>query len=202
IGAYCVAKAGGSFHLWRFLTQPQVAARALCRIFALIVFSCIYGENYSKSKQMYCVFNHNEDACRYGSAIGVLAFEASAFLVADAYFPQISNATDRKYLVIGDLLFSWVATQPEDVPLGANSTRTAITFSFFSIFSWGVLVFLAYRRCKAGVEDFIQNDIDSTPDLNTAYASYPGASVDNYQQLPFTQNAETTEGYQPPLCTE
>ncbi|KAL4825812.1 hypothetical protein H8958_011297 [Nasalis larvatus] len=177
-----------------FLTQPQVAARALCRIFALIVFSCIYGEGYSKSKQMYCVFNHNEDACRYGSAIRVLAFEASAFLAANAYFPQIINATDRKYL--------WVATQPEDVPLEANSTWTAITFSFFSIFSWGVLAFLAYQRCKAGVDNFIQNYIDSIPDLNTAYASYPGASVDNYQQLPFTQNAETTEGYQLPLCTE
>ena len=79
----------------------------------------------------------------------------------------------------------------------ANSAQAAITFSFFSIFSWGVLAFLAYRHYRAGV-DFIQNYVDSTPDPNTAYASYPGASVDNYQHLPFTQNAETTEGYQPP----
>uniref|UniRef100_A0A2K5M3Q7 Synaptogyrin n=1 Tax=Cercocebus atys TaxID=9531 RepID=A0A2K5M3Q7_CERAT len=156
-GAYGAAKAGGSFDLRRFLTQPQVVARAVCLVFALIVFSCIYGEGYSnthKSKQMYCVFNHNEDACRYGSAIGVLAFLASAFfLVIDAYFPQISNATDRKYLVIGDLLFSalwtflwfvgfcfltnqWAATDPKDVLVGADSARAAITFSFFSIFSW------------------------------------------------------------------
>nr|XP_030858187.2 putative synaptogyrin-2 like protein [Gorilla gorilla gorilla] len=117
-GAYGVAEAGGSFDLRPFLTQPQVVARALCLvIFALIVFSCIYGEGYSnthKSKQMHCVFNHNEDACRYGSAIGVLAFLASAFfLVVDAYFPQISNATDRKYLVIGDLLFSGCAGLPD-----------------------------------------------------------------------------------------
>lgn len=80
------------------------------QVFALIVFSCIFGEGYSnthESKQKYCVFNHNEDACRYASAIGVLAFLASAcFLVVDVYFPQISNVTDRKYLVIGDLLFS------------------------------------------------------------------------------------------------
>lgn len=80
------------------------------QVFALIVFSCIFGEGYSnthQSKQQYCIFNHNQDACGYGSAIGVLAFLASAFfLVVDAYFPQISNATDRKYLVIGDLLFS------------------------------------------------------------------------------------------------
>ena len=62
----------------------------------------------------------------------------------------------------------------------------------------GVLASLAYQRYKAGVDDFIQNYVDPTPDPGTAYASYPGASVDNYQQPPFTQNAETTEGYQPP----
>lgn len=111
--------------------------------------------------------------------------------------------------------------------VGADSARAAITFSFFSIFSWvggpgraglqclwrrvveaeepktrgspqGALASLAYQRYKAGVDDFIQNYVDPTPDPSTAYASYPGASVDNYQQPPFTQNAETTEGYQPP----
>nr|XP_027779847.1 synaptogyrin-2 isoform X2 [Marmota flaviventris] len=109
-GAYGAAKAGGSFDLRRFLAQPQVVVRALSMVFALIVFSCIFGEGYSntpESPQLYCVFNHNEDACRYGCAVGVLAFLASAFFfVVDVYFPQISNATDRKYLVIGDLLFS------------------------------------------------------------------------------------------------
>ncbi|XP_069848988.1 synaptogyrin-2 isoform X2 [Dipodomys merriami] len=156
-GAYGAAKAGGSFDLRSFLTKPQVVARALCMIFALIVFSCIFGEGYSntsESSQLYCVFNQNEDACRYGCAIGVLAFLASAFFfVVDIYFPQISNATDRKYLVIGDLLFSalwtflwfvgfcfltnqWSATKLEHVLVGADSARAAITFSFFSIFSW------------------------------------------------------------------
>lgn len=62
----------------------------------------------------------------------------------------------------------------------------------------GALASLAYQRYKAGVDDFIQNYVDPTPDPSTAYASYPGAPVDNYQQPPFTQNAETTEGYQPP----
>lgn len=31
-GAYGAAKAGGSFDLWRFLTQPQVVARAVCMV--------------------------------------------------------------------------------------------------------------------------------------------------------------------------
>ncbi|XP_055971568.1 synaptogyrin-2 isoform X1 [Sorex fumeus] len=218
-GAYGAAKAGGAFDLRRFVAQPQVVARAVCLLFALIEFSCIFGEGYSNTHdggQEYCVFNRNEDACRYGSAIGVLAFLACAgFLVVDAYFPQISNATDRKYLVVADLLFSalwtflwfvgfcfltnqWAATNPNDVRVGADSARAAITFSFFSIFSWGVLASLAYQRYKAGVDDFMENYVDPSPAPGTAYASYPGASVDNYQQPPFTQTADATEGYQPP----
>ena len=62
----------------------------------------------------------------------------------------------------------------------------------------GVLASLAYQRYKAGVDDFIQNYVDPTLDPSTAYASYPGAPADSYQQPPFTQSAETTEGYQPP----
>lgn len=102
---------------------------ASSQVFALIVFSCIFGEGYSNthdSQQQYCVFNRNEDACRYGSAIGVLAFLASAFFfVVDIYFPQISNATDRKYLVIGDLLFSGIgqlAAPPLDLGVNGSSS--------------------------------------------------------------------------------
>ncbi|XP_045155451.1 synaptogyrin-2 [Echinops telfairi] len=191
------------------------------QIFALIVFACIFGEGYSNrhrsEETTYCVFNRNEDACRYGGAIGVLAFLACAFFfVVDVYFPQISNATDRKYLVVGDLLFSalwtflwfvgfcfltnqWAATNPKDVLVGADSPRAAIAFSFFSIFSWGTLALLAYQRYKAGVDDFLQNYVDPTPDPATVYASYPAASADDYQQPPFTQNAEASpDGYQPP----
>lgn len=124
-GAYGAAKAGGSFDLRRFLAQPQVVARAVCLVFALIVFSCIFGEGYSNthsSQQKYCVFNRNEDACRYGGAIGVLAFMAcAAFLVVDVYFPQISNATDRKYLVISDLLFSGTCQAQRALVSGAGA---------------------------------------------------------------------------------
>ena len=83
-------------------------------MFALIVFACLVGEGYtnsSSSSQLYCVFNRNEDACRYGIGIGVLAFLACIFFfMVDVYFPQISNATDRKYLVLADLGFSGTAS--------------------------------------------------------------------------------------------
>lgn len=85
------------------------------QVFALIVFSCIIGEGYTnkpRSSELFCVFNHNQDACRYGVGIGVLGFLACVFfLLVDFYFPQISNVTDRKYLVLADLAFSGTSRQ-------------------------------------------------------------------------------------------
>uniref|UniRef100_A0AC11CT29 Synaptogyrin 2 n=1 Tax=Ovis aries TaxID=9940 RepID=A0AC11CT29_SHEEP len=205
-GAYGAPRAGGSFDLRRFVTQPQVLVRAVCLVFALIVFSCIFGEGYSNthdSQQQYCVFNRNEDACRYGSAIGVLAFLASAFFfVVDIYFPQISNATDRKYLVIGDLLFSalwtflwfvgfcfltnqWAATKVNDVLVGADSARAAITFSFFSIFSWvsGPRVLVSLVKGGAG----LRNPNLGAP-CRACWPSWPTSAT----RLEWTNSSRTT----------
>ncbi|OXB61093.1 hypothetical protein ASZ78_013656 [Callipepla squamata] len=218
-GAYGAAKAGGAFDPVRFVQQPQVLTRIASAVFALIVFACLVGEGYinsSTSSHLFCVFNRNEDACRYGIGIGVLAFLACIFFfMVDVYFPQISNATDRKYLVLADLGFSglwtflwfvgfcfltnqWAWTPAEDVHIVADSARAAITFSFFSIFSWGLLIAFAYKRYKMGVEDFARSYVDPSPEVSTPYSSYPNISHDSYQQPPFTQTADATEGYQPP----
>ncbi|XP_048347805.1 synaptogyrin-2 [Sphaerodactylus townsendi] len=217
--AYGAAKAGGTFDLWRFLQQPQVVVRILSAVFALIVFSCIIGEGYTNrhpSEQLYCIFNHSEDACRYGIGIGVLAFLACVFFfMVDAYFPQISSATDRKYLVMADLGFSalwtflwfigfcvltnqWASTSSVDVNIGADSARASIAFSFFSIFSWGLLITFALQRYRMGVQDFANNYVDPAPDPPTPYSSYPNVSHESYQQPPFTHMREDSEGYQPP----
>ncbi|KAM6472914.1 synaptogyrin-2 [Liasis olivaceus] len=218
-GAYGAAKAGGTFDPWHFLQQPQVIARILSAVFALIVFSCIIGEGYTNTHHaddLYCIFNHSEDACRYGIAIGVVAFLACVFFfMVDIYFPQISSATDRKYFVIGDLAFSavwtflwfigfcvltnqWASTKPEDVQIGADSARASIAFSFFSIFSWGCLIALALQRYRMGVQDFDHSYIDPAPGPAPPYSSYPNVSHESYQQPPFTRTAENSEGYQPP----
>lgn len=53
------------------------------------------------------MFNENDSACNYGVGIGVIAFLACvAMLIIDANFPQISNAQQRKIIVMGDLVFS------------------------------------------------------------------------------------------------
>ncbi|XP_074870447.1 synaptogyrin-2 [Carettochelys insculpta] len=217
-GAYGAAKAGGAFDLARFLQRPQVLVRLLSAVFSLIVFSCIVGEGYINTpatSELHCIFHHNADACRYGIGVGILGFLACVvFFTIDVYFPRISNATHRKHLVVADLGFSalwtflwfvafcfltnqWSLTLSANVPVGADSARAAIAFSFFSIFSWGFLITVALQRYKMGVQDFTNNYVDPTPDPSTPYSIYPSAS-DNYQQPPFRQTGETTEGYQPP----
>uniref|UniRef100_A0A8C3F4U7 Synaptogyrin 2 n=1 Tax=Chrysemys picta bellii TaxID=8478 RepID=A0A8C3F4U7_CHRPI len=112
-GAYGAAKAGGTLDLLRFLQRPQVLVRLLSAVFSLIVFSCIIGEGYTnppETAELHCVFHQNEDACRYGIGIGVLGFLACvAFFTIDIYFPQISNATDRKYLQPWGWAWLWLA---------------------------------------------------------------------------------------------
>ncbi|KAF7247342.1 Synaptogyrin-2 [Varanus komodoensis] len=217
-GAYGAAKAGGTFDLWHFLQQPQVIARLLSAIFALIVFSCIIGEgytNYHDKEELYCIFNKSDSACRYGIGIGVVAFLACIFFfMIDIYFPQISNATDRKYLVIADLGFSavwtllwfiafcvltnqWASTQG-NVYIGADSARASIAFSFFSIFSWALLITFALQRYRMGVQAFDHSYIDPPPGSAPPYSSYPNVGHESYQQPPFTHPAEGSEGYQPP----
>ncbi|XP_025892664.1 synaptogyrin-2 [Nothoprocta perdicaria] len=218
-GAYGAAKAGGAFDLRLFVQQPQVLARIASALFSLIVFCCLVGEGYTNvpsSPELFCIFNRNEDACRYGIGIGVLAFLACLFFfMVDLYFPQISSAADRKYLVLADLGFSglwtflwfvgfcfltnqWSWTLSTDVHVGADSARAAIAFSFFSIFSWGLLIAFAYQRYKMGVQDFAQSYVDPSSEAPGPYASYPSVSHDSYQQPPFTQANEASEGYQPP----
>lgn len=98
------------------ITKPRSCLTALTvcvpslQIFSIVVFATITAEGYinpTSKEETKCMFNNNDSACSYGVGIGVLAFLACVvFLILDAYFPQISNAKERKYIVIGDLAFS------------------------------------------------------------------------------------------------
>lgn len=75
-----------------------------------MVFASITAEGYinrDTSKEIKCMFNENDSACSYGVGIGIIAFLACVvMLVVDANFPQISNANQRKIIVVGDFVFS------------------------------------------------------------------------------------------------
>ncbi|KAM4692051.1 synaptogyrin-2 [Rhinophrynus dorsalis] len=217
-GAYGAPKAGGTFSLETFLRRPETVLRIICAIFALIVFSCIMTDGYLSTTQgeLYCIFNHNFDACHYGEGIGILALLGCLlFLGLDAYFPSLSNISYRKYIVLADLGFSalwsflwfvgfcflanqWAWTDTTDVLIGLHNARAVVAFSFFSILSWIPLACLAFKRYRLGVEDFNPNYVDPSQDTTSPYSSYPDAVSDNYQSPPFSNNQDTGAGYQPP----
>ncbi|CAI9538953.1 unnamed protein product [Staurois parvus] len=190
----------------------------LLQIFALIVFSCILTDGYvgGNTGQLYCIFNHNIDACRYGIGIGVIAFfGALIFLGLDVYLPMLSNVQTRKHIVLSDFGFAglwsflwfvgfcflanqWSLTDTAKISVGQDNARAAIAFNFFSILSWVPLAILAFKRVKMGAEDFNTSYVDPSLDTASPYSSYPDAVTDNYQRPPFTQSAETDDGYKPP----
>uniref|UniRef100_A0A8C6KVC0 Synaptogyrin 1 n=1 Tax=Nothobranchius furzeri TaxID=105023 RepID=A0A8C6KVC0_NOTFU len=129
------------------------------RLFSIVIFGCIANEGYinrPNEVEEFCIFNRNQNACNYGVFMGSMAFLCCvAFLALDVYFPQISSVKDRKKAVLADIGVSafwsfmwfvgfcflanqWQVTKQEDNPLreGGDAARAAITFSFFSIFTW------------------------------------------------------------------
>uniref|UniRef100_A0A8D3DLK3 MARVEL domain-containing protein n=1 Tax=Scophthalmus maximus TaxID=52904 RepID=A0A8D3DLK3_SCOMX len=136
-------------------------------------------------------------------------------VVLDAYFPQISNAKERKYIVIGDLVFSvawtllwficfcvlanqWSHTTDKSA-LPGDAAQAVVAFSFFSVISWALLSYFAYARYRQGVNDFDQDYRDPASDHTTPYPPAPYASgPTGYQQSPFAQNQEQPGDYQPP----
>ncbi|XP_061088709.1 synaptogyrin-2-like [Conger conger] len=215
--AYGASLAGGAFDIWALVKQPQTITRLLSWLCAVVVFGSITGEgflNQIHSPDPVCVFNQNDAACHYAVGVGVLAFMACvAFLVLDAYFPHISNARERKHIVMADLVFSgvwaglwfvcfcllvnqWSQTSHKDwLPVAA--ARAAIAFSFFSILSWCLLVFFALRRFLLGVAVIGQDYADSAQ--SQAPPPYPGDAPERFQQAPFSSNPEPQEELPSPV---
>ncbi|XP_063010640.1 synaptogyrin-1 isoform X2 [Melospiza melodia melodia] len=204
-GAFGAGKAGGAFDPQAFIRQPQTILRFVSWVFSIVVFGSIVNEGYVNrvdEVEEHCIFNRNPNACNYGITVGVLAFlSCLLYLALDAYFPQISSVKDRKKAVLSDIGVSafwaflwfvgfcfltnqWQASKPEDNPLneGGDAARAAITFSFFSIFTWDYM--------------------DPSQDSGMPYAPYTNEedapdAVGTYQQPPPADAFDTeTQGYQ------
>ncbi|XP_048056791.1 synaptogyrin-1-like isoform X2 [Megalobrama amblycephala] len=170
-GAFGAGRAGGAFDPLTFIQQPHTGLRIVSWLFSLVIFGCIANEGYINRPdevEQFCIFNRNQNACNYAVSMGSLAFLCCmAFLALDAYFPQISSVKDRKKAVLADvgtsafwsfiwfvgfcfLANQWQVAKPEDNPLraGGDAARAAITFSFFSIFTWGGLTLFSLERLK------------------------------------------------------
>lgn len=215
--AYGASLAGGAFDVWSFIKRPQTIARLFSWLFAIVVFATIVSEGYineQTKEETKCMFNGNDSACSYGIGVGILAFLACVvFIVLDAYFPQISNANDRKYIVLGDLCISgvwtflwfvcfcllanqWSHTTQSAVP--ADAARAVVAFSFFSTATWALLTMFALQRYRQGIDEVGLGYNDPTSDHTSPYpAAYTGAP-EGYQQSPFAASPAGQGGYQPP----
>ncbi|XP_066159287.1 synaptogyrin [Euwallacea fornicatus] len=208
VGAYGGGKAGGAFDPISFAQRPTVILRAICWLFAIIVFSCISSQGWQPmgpNKKLTCLYNGDTNACNYGVGISVIAFLASmGFLVGEYLFEQMSSVKTRKHYVLADLGFSgfwaflyfvgfwylcdqWAKADNPPSGIGISNVRAAIAFSFFSIFAWAASAFLAFQRFKQGADAAFASNFESD-NMQTAYPSYPGGpdTDQHYQEPPFS----------------
>nr|XP_023698476.1 synaptogyrin-1-like isoform X1 [Paramormyrops kingsleyae] len=218
--AYGAGKAGGAFDPVTFIRQPHTILRMVSWLFSIVIFGCIANEGYlnrPSEVEEYCIFNRNQNACNYGVAMGTLAFLCCmAFLALDVYFPQISSVKDRKKAVLADIGVSafwsfmwfvgfcflanqWQVAKTEDNPLskGGDAARAAITFSFFSIFTWAGQAFLAFQRYKLGADSVLFSQDYTDPSQDAAGAPYSAYSNGGSYQEPNTDAVfDSSVGYQ------
>ncbi|XP_039665063.1 synaptogyrin-1-like isoform X1 [Perca fluviatilis] len=202
--AYGAGKAGGAFDPVTFFQQPQTILRIVSWLFSIVIFGCIANEGYinrPNEVEEYCIFNRNQNACNYGVFMGSMAFLCCiAFLALDVYFPQISSVKDRKKAVLADVGLSafwsfmwfvgfcflanqWQVTKLEDNPLkeGGDAARAAITFSFFSIFTWAGQSFLGFQRYKLGADSALFSQEYTDPSQDAAGAPYTSFGGDDLE---------------------
>ncbi|KAF6720149.1 Synaptogyrin-1 [Oryzias melastigma] len=174
------------------------------QLFSIVIFGCIANEGYinrQNEMEQYCIFNRNQNACNYGVFMGSMAFLCCiAFLALDVYFPQISSVKDRKKAVLADIGVSafwsfmwfvgfcflanqWQVSKEEDNPLreGGDAARAAITFSFFSIFTWAGQSFLAFQKYKLGADSALFSQEYTDPSLDAGGAPYTSFGGDNME---------------------
>ncbi|KAG5278765.1 hypothetical protein AALO_G00102490 [Alosa alosa] len=214
--AYGAGKAGGAFDPITFVQQPHTILRIVSWLFAIVIFGSIANEGYVNRPdevEEHCIFNRNQNACNYAVSMGTMAFVSClAFLALDIYFPQISSVKDRKKAVLADVGVSafwsfmwfvgfclmanqWQVAKLEDNPLreGGDAARAAITFSFFSIFTWAALSFLAYKRYLLGADSALFSTEYTDPSQDAAAAPYSAFSAGDDLASP---DATATGSYQ------
>ncbi|CAF3538119.1 unnamed protein product [Rotaria socialis] len=214
--AFGAGRAGTPFDPIDFIKKPQSILRIVSWVFAIIVFACIAQEGYINA---VCRYN-GSSACGYGTAIGVLAFLLSmAFTVLDIYFPNISNVSQRKAIILTELVTSiiftllwfigfcfmadqWRVEPAKDQPgwNGRNDVQAAIAFAFFSILSWGAMSFFTFRRYRAGLSNLFSSSYeDHSGSTGQTYGGYPPAGgTGSFSQPPFTATQQAQSNYQPP----
>ncbi|XP_065826426.1 synaptogyrin-2-like [Oscarella lobularis] len=172
-----------AFDLLEYIKTPRVILRLFAILFAVIVFGCISDGVTTGSYAILntCAFDHDDNACRFGIAVGVLAFvDGLVFLVVYALVQGRDEATSFvKYAAIADFVVSivwsftwlvcfcyladrWRTTAGRWTHLTAhvqNNAQAALAFSFFSIGVWVALEILAFLRWRKLVSKKSEADV-------------------------------------------
>jgi len=175
-------------HLIKYIKKPLVILRIFAVVCSIIVFGCITSQGWRWDPEAWaevCIINDSYSTCRLGSAVAILAFILSiGILVCEFYYEQLPSTDYRKQFVAADLVFSglfsilflvsfanlahqWGLSKEPRGHYGRSNIGTAIAFSFFSIFIWGLHCAAAFRRLQVGVES----------DAEESLLPGPGASV-------------------------
>ncbi|XP_029440621.1 synaptogyrin-4 [Rhinatrema bivittatum] len=171
-----------------FMTKPLTLTRTVAWIFALVVSGTLVSEGYQNtpwSPTLRCVLNNNPLACGFGIGLGLLSFLICAiFLGFDVAETHITKARVYKAIVITDLVVSllcsllwfigfcflahqWVLSDSHHYILGSSAARISLTFSFFSIPCWGMLVYLAIQRLQSSPDLLYARSLDDRGCSNT-----------------------------------
>uniref|UniRef100_A0A8C0PQ30 Synaptogyrin n=1 Tax=Canis lupus familiaris TaxID=9615 RepID=A0A8C0PQ30_CANLF len=152
----------------QFLKRPKTITRIFAGVFSLIVFSSLLTDGYqnkTESSKLHCVLNGNV-ACSFTVGAGLLAFfSCLTFLALDAHESRIGSTRFKTAFQLLDFILAvlwigiwfvgfcflanqWQHSPPKGFLLGSSSAKAAITFAFFSIFTWIFQAYLALQDLR------------------------------------------------------
>ncbi|KRZ88594.1 Transmembrane protease serine 9 [Trichinella sp. T8] len=223
--AYGAGMAGSEINWRKAIQNPRCILRAVCMLFAIIVFGSISSRAWYKNPggDVICLFGESNFSCALGNGLGILSFlMCIGMIVSDIMFENISAISTRKRVVVGDLASSGIVTflwfiafctlankwssmkLTDAMKVAASPCEAAIAFSFFSTISWAGLAFLGWKRYKEGAESAFAPTYDQ--DFSASPYTYPtGYAEEPYQQSTFPGSTQSTFAptnfeapYQPP----
>lgn len=154
-----------------YLYKIEIYARIIAGFFGIIVFACIADRAYEPG---WCVMNAST-ACDYGIAVGVIALLTNLlFILMDLSIELVIHVTLYKIVVVVVLVFNllwgfnwfvvfcYMANQwamspkylyyehyRQGIPI-INNVQAAITFAFFSVLIYLVIIILGVMRVLRG----------------------------------------------------
>ncbi|KRX79524.1 Synaptogyrin-2 [Trichinella sp. T6] len=223
--AYGAGMAGSEINWRKAIQNPRCILRAVCMLFAIIVFGSISSRAWYKNPggDVICLFGESNFSCALGNGLGIWSFlMCIGMIVSDIMFENISAISTRKRVVVGDLASSGIMTflwfiafctlankwssmkLTDAMKVAASPCEAAIAFSFFSTISWAGLAFLGWKRYKEGAESAFAPTYDQ--DFSASPYTYPtGYAEEPYQQSTFPGSTQSTFAptnfeapYQPP----